>query len=337
MHTSPPVTTPTNWRYLGPIFVAVGACLWGTETLYRVHLNHRFSADLLVFYEHLFILAVMLPVLVTQWRGILGHSRRAYVFLTFSGILGSALGGYTFTKGLGLMAPTAANLLLNVQPVFGALMAYFLLREKISRAFPLWAGLCLLVGAALSVKHVGDLWQGNTLLGMAYIVATAFCWGVSTAFGRGALLEIPPMAAAGARLLVGTLSIYILCLVQGQPPSLAEFDEILATAPAMLQGGLLSASLFKDFLLLALFAGAMPLVFYYKGLSHTPASVSAFCEMLQTVAALVVTWGVLGDALVPHQMVAAVVLLFAVIRLNAAQQAANVELADAAPTLSGAH
>jgi drug/metabolite transporter (DMT)-like permease len=88
----------------------------------------------------------------------------------------------------------------------------------------------------------------------------------------------------------------------------------------MLQTGFLAPNLFKDFFLLAAFAGALPLVIYYKGLAHTPASVGTFCEMMQNIAALVVTWGVLGDALVPHQILAGLVLLVAVYRLNEAQQ-----------------
>ena len=327
MQTSLPARPATVWRYLGPALVALGACLWGTETLYRVHLNARFSADLLVFYEHLFVLVVMFPIAIARWRGIRGHSLQAYVCLTLSGIFGSAMGAYTFTKGLSLMAPTAANLLLNVQPVFCVLLAFLLLRERIARTFPLWAGVCLLAGAGLSVKHVGDLWQGNTVQGLMYVLATALCWGLSTAIGRRALLEIPPMAASVFRLLIGTLSIYVLCLVQGQVPTIADLDEILATAPALLQHGWLVPNLFKDFMCLSAFAGALPIVVYYKGLSHTPASISTFCEMLQVVAALVVTWGLMGDALVPHQIVAAGVLLFGVVRINTAQQSVNRETA----------
>lgn len=323
MPTTMPAGDSPLWRWLGPALVALGACLFGIETLFRVHLNQRFSAGQLVFYEHLFILAVMVPVMVKHWRHLFGHSRRTYLYLTLAGVFGSALGAYFFTKGLGLMAPSAANLLLNVQPVFGAGMAYVLLRERLARQFPLWAAVCLLAGAALSVKSVGDLWQGNTLLGVGYILLTAFSWGISTAIGRGALLEIPPMAACVVRLWIGTASIFVLCLVQGQALSLADLGEILASASQMGQSGLLGANLFKDMLLLAACAGALPLVIYYNGLSRTPASISTFAEMLQTIAALLITWGVLGDALVPHQFVAAAVLLVAVHRLNAAQQQVN--------------
>jgi DME family drug/metabolite transporter len=312
-----------RWRWLGPALVALGACLFGVETLFRVHLNQRFSAAQLVFYEHLFILAVMVPVMVRHGRHMFGHSRRTYLYLILAGIFGSALGAYFFTKGLGLMAPSAANLLLNVQPVFGAAMAYTLLKERIARQFPLWAGVCLLAGAALSVKSLGDIWQGNTLQGIGYILLTAFSWGVSTAIGRGALLEMPPMAACVIRLWVGTACIFIMCLAQGQAVSLADLREILATAPQMAESGLLGANLFKDMVLLAAMAGALPLVIYYGGLARTPASISTFCEMLQTIAALVITWGVMGDALVPHQVVAAAVLMVAVYRLNLAQQQVN--------------
>lgn len=317
------------WRILGPVMVAIGAALWGTESLYRIHLNERFSASLLVFYEHLFILVLMLPFLVWQWRKLLGHSAKAYAYLVLSGIFGSALGAYTFTKGLSLMAPTAANLLLNIQPVFCALIAYVLLRERIARSYPLWAVVCLVAGAALAIKDPAGLMAGNTLAGLGYILATAFCWGLSTAIGRGALLEIPSLAASCGRLVIGTVISYGVCLAQGTWPSLAGLQGILATAPEMFSVGFFAANDFKDFFLLAAFAGALPLVIYYKGLAHTPATVGTFCEMVQNLAALLVTWGLLGDALTPHQMIAAVVLLVAVSKLNAAQQAANSQPAPA--------
>ncbi|HEX4448471.1 MAG TPA: hypothetical protein VH044_17120, partial [Polyangiaceae bacterium] len=37
---------------LGPTLVIVGASMWGLETLWRVRLNAKFDADVLVFHEH---------------------------------------------------------------------------------------------------------------------------------------------------------------------------------------------------------------------------------------------------------------------------------------------
>ena len=60
-------------------------------------------------------------------------------------------------------------------------------------------------------------------------------------------------------------------------------------------------------------AAITPTFLYFAGLARTRASVATFAEMAQTFASLVITWGVLGDALRPHQVIAGVVLLVAVV------------------------
>ena len=44
-------------------------------------------------------------------------------------------------------------------------------------------------------------------------------------------------------------------------------------------------------LLLATLSGGIPLLIYFKGLELTRASTAGYFEMMQTLAAVVITWG----------------------------------------------
>jgi drug/metabolite transporter (DMT)-like permease len=72
-------------------------------------------------------------------------------------------------------------------------------------------------------------------------------------------------------------------------------------------------------LLLAGLSGALPLLIYFEGLRLTRASTAGYFEMMQTLAAVVITWGFFHAALRPHQIVAAIVLMAAVAMVQRVQ------------------
>jgi drug/metabolite transporter (DMT)-like permease len=74
-------------------------------------------------------------------------------------------------------------------------------------------------------------------------------------------------------------------------------------------------------LLLASISGAVPLLIYFEGLRLTRASTAGYFEMMQTLAAVCITWGFFHAALRPHQIVAAIVLIAAVAMVQKAQAA----------------
>lgn len=73
--------TKDEWFIKGPLFVIIGAALWGTETIFRVHLNQRFDSEVLVFHEHLFCIAFTLPLLFTSWRQALNAPFSSWFYL----------------------------------------------------------------------------------------------------------------------------------------------------------------------------------------------------------------------------------------------------------------
>jgi drug/metabolite transporter (DMT)-like permease len=65
-------------------------------------------------------------------------------------------------------------------------------------------------------------------------------------------------------------------------------------------------------------AALTPTFIYFAGLARTRASVATFAEMSQTLASLIITWGVMGKALTPQQAIAGVLLMTTVVFINRA-------------------
>src|SRR5438067_12110297 len=90
----------------GPWLVGLGAALWGTESAWRIPLNDLFDADVIVFWEHVLILLMFLPILLPS----LGQLRKIDIsncsYLLFSGFAGSAAGTIFFTLALTYGNPT---------------------------------------------------------------------------------------------------------------------------------------------------------------------------------------------------------------------------------------
>jgi drug/metabolite transporter (DMT)-like permease len=278
--------------------------MWGLETLWRVRLNAKFDPDVLVFHEHWMGLVLTLPFLVAGAPALRGVSRKAIVSIVASGLLGSALGTVCFTAALTLLNASLANLLLNVQPVISVLVSWFWLRERPLPRFYPWAAVALACGAAMAWSPDAVQTPHRLALGLLAIGATAVCWGASTTFGRAAMIEIDFKTGAGLRYLVGTVGTFVLAALNGNVAERLRWN-VLDTPSTL-----------KDMAGLLLVAAITPTFIYFAGLARTRASVATFAEMAQTFASLIITWGILGEALSPIQMVAGALLLVSVFFIN---------------------
>ena len=59
-------------------------------------------------------------------------------------------------------------------------------------------------------------------------------------------------------------------------------------------------------------ASSRKLLIYFQGLHLTRASTAGYFEMMQTLAAVCITWGFFHASLHPHQSIAAIILIAAV-------------------------
>ncbi len=310
------MTERTNERKsYGPWLVALGAALWGTESAWRIPLNDLFDAEVIVFWEHVLILLMFLPLLVVKLREIPKINGRTWGYLIFSGFAGSAVGTIFFTLALKNGNPTVVNVVLNIQPVISTTAACLLFGDRLARGFYLFAGIAIVAGIFVSVTYPGligvSFTEAGLNLGTGYALICALFWGLSTVAGRGVMTGMSLRLASSLRIVVGLVCMTIILLVMGKLRSASLWPAAAQASPGTAIGALI---------LLASLSGGIPLLIYFEGLRLTKASTAGYFEMMQTLAAICITWGFFHAALRPHQVIAALVLMGAVAMVQRVQR-----------------
>jgi drug/metabolite transporter (DMT)-like permease len=299
----------------GPWLVGLGAGLWGTESAWRIPLNELFDARVIVFWEHVFILITFLPILIPRLHEVPKIRARTWGFLLFSGFAGSAVGTIFFTLSLKYGNPTVVNVILNIQPVISTIGAFLLFGDRLARQFFFYAAVAVVAGVFVSVTNPSMIGvsfeQAGLNLGTGYALICALFWGLSTVAGRGVMMGMSLRLASSMRIVVGLACITLILLAYGKLNGAA-----LWPAAAQAHTGKAIVLLFC----LASISGGIPLLIYFQGLRLTRASTAGYFEMMQTLAAVCITWGFFHASLYPHQVIAAIVLIAAVAMVHHVQQ-----------------
>lgn len=302
----------------GPWLVALGAALWGTESAWRIPLNELFDAKVIVFWEHVFILIMFLPILISRMNEIPKVNARTWGYILFSGFAGSAVGTVFFTLALKYGNPTVVNVILNIQPVISTIGAFLLFGDRLTQRFFFFAGVAIIAGIFVSVAHptmIGVSFQSAGLnLGTGYALICALFWGLATVAGRGVMVGMSLRLASSMRIIVGLTCMTLILLAYGKLNGAALW-------PAAAEAHATKAVILL--ILLASVSGGLPLLIYFQGLQLTRASTAGYFEMMQTLAAVCITWGVFHASLHLHQVIAAIVLIAAVAMVHHVQR--NVE------------
>src|SRR6266446_5150464 len=299
----------------GPWLVGLGAALWGTESAWRIPLNNLFDADVIVFWEHVLILLIFLPLLVSRVGEIRKIDARTWGYLILSGFAGSAVGTIFFTLALKYGNPTVVNVVLNIQPVISTMGAFLLFSDRLGQRFFLYAGIAILAGVFVSVAHptlIGVSFERAGLnRGTGYALICALFWGLATVAGRGVMTGMSLRLASSLRIVVGLICMTLILLAYGKFHS-ATLWPVAAQAHA--------SKAIAWLVLLASISGGIPLLIYFEGLRLTRASTAGYFEMMQTLAAVCITWGFFHASLHLHQVVAALILVGAVSMVHHVQQ-----------------
>ena len=298
----------------GPWLVALGAALWGTESAWRIPLNNLFDAEVIVFWEHVLILIMFLPLLIPRLSELPQISARTWGYMILSGFAGSAVGTVFFTLALKYGNPTVVNVVLNIQPMISTLGACLLFGDKLSPRFYPFAAIAIVSGIFLSVEHptliLVSFEKAGLNVGTGYALICALFWGLSTVAGRGVMTGMSLKLAAGLRIVTGLVCMTLILGVMGKLQGASLWPATAQAHPYTAMGAML---------LLAGLSGALPLLIYFEGLRLTRASTAGYFEMMQTLAAVVITWGFFHAALRPHQVVAAIILMAAVAMVQRVQ------------------
>ena len=301
----------------GVLLVALGAAIWGTDTVLRAPLSAAFAPVLLVLGEHLVLAFYAVPAVWRGRREMLGLDLPRWGALAVVGFGGSAAATVLFTTGLfkafeaGEGSINTVFLLQQTQPLFAIAAAAVVLKERLTfRYVPIFvvaaAGAYLLAFGEEGwnlLTPFAQVGQARLEFVLAALGAAAL-WGTSTAMGRllGERLSFPTLT--GARFLVA-LPLLLVWAVATTPDLSASYAEAFAQPDVA-----------RNLILLALLPGLAGLLVYYRGLRSTPASYATLAELAYPATGVALNWAVLGQPLALMQGVGVALVVGAILAMN---------------------
>ena len=279
---------------VGVIAVAVAAGLWGTDALLRRPLAQSTQAATIVFGEHLVLVAVLLPVILTALPALWRAGPRYVVAGVIIGAGSSALATILFTEAFVRGNPVTPVVLQKVQPLVAVLLAAAILGERPRPRFGLFLAAGLAGTWLMAFPSPFDVSLHGTEPALLALGAAGL-WALGTVLGRFLTLRLAFQQVTAVRFAFGLPASLVAVLVLGAP-AFASWHDMLFIA------------------LLALVTGLVALLLYYYGLERTPASVAAIAELTFPVVAIAVGY-LAFDATLTASQLAGVVLTSLVVTL----------------------
>ena len=289
----------------GITFIFFACLLWAADTLIRYPLLFGgSSAQQIVLFEHLILVAVLLGIFLFKRQKFNFLSRKTFIPFLVIGFFGSALGTLAFTEAFYLSNPTVVILLQKLQPLVAVTLACILLKEKIDSRFFLWLGLAILGSllliwpdfqALLINFQEGEVQHGQQALwGYGLALFAVVSWGSATVFGK----KLSTQGLSSLDLMAGRFSFGLL----GMLP-------FAFMAPSLITS--IELSVLQKIAMLALLSGVLGMYFYYQGLKRIPAHWATLAEMFFPVAAILINWLFLNVQMTQIQLLGAVTLVAA--------------------------
>ncbi len=268
------------------LLVALGAAVWGTDTVLRNPLAQTLPSLLIVFYEHLILSAALIPVLVftwDRWKRLSGRQWAAVVGIAWGG---SAIATLCFTEAVKIGNPTTAVLLQKLQPIFTIALAGPVLGERLRMKHWIYPVLALLGAWFVSFGDRG-LWPAIRPIDMnAALLAlgAAALWGTSTVLGRYLAPSLSFETVTALRIVTALPLLSLAALSTHFPLPLPDSRQAISLV------------------WLAFVPGLAGLLLYYRGLRRTPASLAAIAELCFPASTALLNWAFLGSRLAALQI-----------------------------------
>lgn len=198
------------------------------------------------------------------------------------GVVGVFLTFYLFHLGVEHAAASTAAVVFSMNPVFTAVIAYFVLEEHLG--LPGWTGVSLgMIGAFLAITgfQFSGIFGRDDFLGGVFMLLSALCWSAYTVYGKRYSERYGAMAVSLLSMAVGSVFFAVFLTMQGGWQEMASYN--LTAWAWILYLGVVTVSL--GYLL------------YFEGMRRMPASRGASLFYLKPVLALIFAYVALGESI----------------------------------------
>lgn len=266
----------------------------------------------MVFLLHAVPFLLMQPVLFRSYSGLAKQGAGGLWMLALVALVGGVFGTLSIVKALFLVnfnQLSVVVLLQKLQPIFAILLAAWVLREKITSRFLVWAGVAIMGGYLLTFGFRSpDFGSGDRPTGAAlYAILAAASFGAATVLGKKLLGALNFWEATFGRYGMTTLITAGLLVVTGLGLPLSD----------------VRPEHWLTILVIGVTTGSGALFLYYWGLQRVRAMTATICELCLPLSAVLFDYIVNGSRLSVVQLVGAVLMVGAITRVSAAQSAQN--------------
>lgn len=204
---------PTPQKYFGVIALLVAVFLWGPAPVITKLALVEIPQFSLGFLRSLLATAILLSLFYP--RGYFKIEKRDLVKFIAVGLTGSVFNVGFFFYGLQKTTASAAQAIFTIVPVINAVLAYFILREKIK---PIQAG-GVLIGLAGAVMVAtggmeGGRFNSGALLGDFFIVLAAVSWVFYILISKNLSKRYSPFTITSWLFLVSLFAFMPLMIVE---------------------------------------------------------------------------------------------------------------------------
>jgi len=207
--------TTSRWPALkGGLLALVAAALFGVSTplVQRLGSGMGSLTTAALLYAGAALIGVALRRPVAQEARVQGGDAAK---LALMALFGAAIGPVALASGLQHTSGTSASLMLTLEAVFTAVLAWLWYHETLERRVILAMALLTLGGAALVLDRADA--GGSQILGLFLVMIATAAWGVDNTVSR-ALAERDPGQVVMIKGALGATATAMLALAVGESP-----------------------------------------------------------------------------------------------------------------------
>ena len=125
-------------KKFAPLFVIIGASLWGVDGIVLRPSLFTLPVSLVVFVESFIVTLLLTPLFIKKLPELKALDRNTWLAITGVAIFGGAIGTMAITRALfyvNYVNLSIVVLIQKLQPVFAIIFALIVLKEKPPKAF----------------------------------------------------------------------------------------------------------------------------------------------------------------------------------------------------------
>jgi len=294
-----------SYKKFAPLFVVLGASLWGVDGIVLRPTLFTLPVSLVVFLESAIVALLLTPIFYKRLSSFRNLKPGDWLALAGVAIFGGALGTMAITQALFFVNYVNLSIVIliqKLQPAFAIIFAMLLLREKPAKIFYLWAGLAvfgayfLTFGTNLPVIDSGD----KTAVAAFYAIIAAISFAASTVLSKRALRNVDYQNGTYLRFLMTALLMLTVVLIQ------QDMSAVSTVSPNQ----------WLIFIIIAFTSGGTAIFLYYYGLKEISASVATICELAFPLTAVALEYILRDNVLDWFQWFGAILLVISIMQVS---------------------